>query len=424
MEFIIGFTGILLFVSLLAGSYPAFYLSSFEPVNALKNISHKGRTGANFRRILVVFQFALAIILLISTIVVYRQLDYVKSKDIGIDKEEIVYLLMKGNMKESFDVMKHKLLQSPHIDQALGMENPVTRATSLPFYIGSNSGGFDWEGKDTDDDILIGMEWVSYDYTETMGLNLEEGRFFDESFGTDSAAVVVNRSTVKALGMENPIGKWIGWDDGDRYQIIGVVEDYHFLPLSYSIDPLMFFLNQEYPDVIFARVDPLFWDETIEFIEASWTEVYPNAPFYLRSLDERYDEIYFQEARLGDIFKYFSILAIFITCLGLIGLSSYMVEQKTKEIGVRKTYGADLSSIYLLLTGSFMKWVFIANLLAWPVAFLLMRRWLEDYAYHTSLSWWIFVLASVFAIFLSLITISIQIIRAGRQNPADALRYE
>jgi predicted permease len=415
--FIFGLIGIIIFVSLVAGSYPAFYLSSFKPIQALKSVTHTGKGGAKFRRILVVFQFSLAVVLIISTIVVYRQLVYMKTKDLGIAKEEIVYLSMKGNMKESYDVVKHEFLQSPHISN-------VTRSVHLPFWIGSNSGGLDWEGKDSKDDILIGMDWVGYDYAATLGLSMEEGRFFDESFGTDTAAVVVNRSTVKALGMKDPIGKWMGWDDGDRYKIIGVVEDYHFLPLSQTIDPLMFFLNLQHPSLVFVRVKPENRDAALVHIEEAWTKVYPNAPYHVQSLNDRYDKIYFEEARLGDIFKYFSILAVFITCLGLIGLASFMVEQKTKEIGVRKTYGAGMQQIYLMLTGNFMKWVLLANILAWPLAFYLMKRWLEDYAYHTNLSWWIFGLAALLAIVLALVTVSVQVIRAGRQNPADALRYE
>ena len=415
--FVAGLVGIVLFVSLLAGSYPALYLSSFQPVSVLKGARHAGKSGARFRRVLVVFQFTLSVVLIVSTIVVYRQLDFVKNKDIGIDLDNMIYIPMRGKMTQKYDLVRNKLFESPLVTD-------ITRGTSLPFHVGSNSGSFNWEGKDPNDEVLIGFERVGYDYTSTLGMQMEAGRFYDKSYGTDTAAIVINRTAARLMGMDDPVGKWIEYGSNSRFTIIGVMEDYHFLPLQHEMAPLVLLLNDRDPGILFARLSENSREEALAHVESSWKEIFPDAPFRSSYLSDRYENIYYDEKRLGEIFKYFSILAILITCLGLTGLASFMTSQKTKEIGIRKTFGASGQSIFLLLSGNFTKWVVLSNLIAWPLAWWIMHRWLQDYAYHTTLSWWIFALAGAISMILMLITISYQVIRSAHTNPAEALRYE
>ena len=414
---IAGLIVLIFFVGILSGSYPAFYLSSLQPVKVLKNGNLKGSRGYNFRRILVVFQFTLSVAMIISTIIVYRQLAYIDRKDLGMDRENVIFAEMRGRTASSFNDLKNTFLQNPNILS-------VSRANSLPFMIGSNSGGFNWEGKDNKDEVLIGFGFTDVDYVKTLKMQMAAGRYFEQGYATDTtSAVVINETAARVMGLEDPVGKWVTWDT-NRFTVIGVVKDFHFLPMTEEISPLILLDVPEYSSVLFARLNGENMDETINYMQNAWEKANPGFPFEYKSLDSYYDELYIAEDRLGEIFKYFSILTILISCLGLFGLAAFMAEQRTKEIGIRKVMGAGISQIMATLSGSFLKWVVLANIIAWPATYFIMNRWLQDYAYHTSLSAWIFLLAAVISLFIALVTISYQTIRTASRNPVNAIKYE
>jgi putative ABC transport system permease protein len=412
-----GLAGIIIFVGILSGSYPAFYLSSLQPVTVLKNIPFKGKGSYNFRRILVVFQFALSIAMMICTIVVYRQLAYVDRKDLGMERENVIFTEMRGNTSGSYQELKNIFLRNPSILS-------VTRASSLPFEIGSNGGGVNWDGKETKDDVLIGFEAADVDYVRTIGMDMAAGRFFEEGYAKDtSSAVVINESAARVMGMDDPVGKWIT-KDSTRYNVIGVVKDFHFLPMTEEIGPLMFFNVPSYCNMVFIKVEGQNTVQAIDYMQNAWEKTNPGFPFEYHFLDTAYDELYASEDRLGRIFKYFSILTILISCLGLFGLAAFMAEQRTREIGIRKVMGASVVRLLSTLSGNFVKWVLIANIIAWPVAYYAMSRWLESYVYHTRLSPWIFILAALISLLIALLTVSLQTLRAAARNPVEALKYE
>jgi putative ABC transport system permease protein len=408
--------GIIIFVGILAGSYPAFYLSSLNPIAALRKLPGKGKGSSNFRRILVVFQFTLSVIMIICTIVVYKQLAYIRDKKTGMDRENVVLASMQGKSVEKYEILKNEFLQNPNI-------TTVTRANSLPFEIGSNSGGFEWEGRDTKDEVLIGFGFTDFGYSQTFGMKVVAGRDFDPSFSTDSLSILINLKTATLMGMQDPIGKWMSWNE-TKFTIIGVVEDFHFLDMTSEISPLVIVYAPKYCDIIFAKLTGNNQEQTLDYMRNSWEKANPGFPFEYKYLDASYEELYRSEEKLGKIFRYFSILTILISCLGLFGLAAFIAEQRTKEVGVRKVLGANIYNIFTTLSGEFMKWVLIANLIAWPVAYYAMNRWLLGYAYHTSLSIWIFLLTAVISLLIAMLTVSYQAIRTAQQHPVKSLKYE
>lgn len=415
--FVAGMVAIFFFVGILSGSYPAFYLSSLQPVKVLRNGAFKGSRGYNFRRILVVFQFFLSVAMMICTIVVYKQLAYIDRKDTGMDRENVIFTEMRGKTASSFKELKNLFQQNPSILS-------VTRANGLPFEIGSNSSGYNWEGKETKDEVLIGFGFTDVDYIKTLGMSMQAGRFFEEGYATDtSAAVVINESAARVMGMDDPVGKWVTWDT-IRYTIIGVIRDFHFLPLTEEISPLFLFDAPQYSSTLFVKVNGHDVDRTVEYMQNIWEKTNPGFPFEYHFLDEAYAELYISEDRLGQIFKYFSFLTILISCLGLFGLAAFMAEQRTKEIGIRKVMGAGISQIITTLAGNFLKWVVLANIIAWPVSYFIMSRWLDGYAYHAKLSLWIFLAATAVSLLIALFTVSFQTLRAASRDPVKALKYE
>ncbi len=410
--------GVGLATGLLAGSYPAIFLSSFNPISVLK-ISNSGSKGSVlFRKILVVFQFSLSVILIIATIVIIRQQHFMQQKDLGIQTENVIYIDMGGNVKENFHAMKTELMREPSI---IG----VTRANSLPFRIGSNTGGFEWQDRDVDNDVLIGFSFAGYDYDDVLELEFKEGRYYSQEFATDTSnGIVVNESTVKIMNMKDPVGKWLELGD-NRWHIIGVMSDFHFLPLTYEISPLVLvYAEPENTETMMIRIAGNKPKETIANIEEVWNRMNPAFPFSCEFLDKKYQELYESESRLAEIFKYFAFLAIFISCLGLLGLASFMAEQRTKEIGIRKTFGASIPAIVMLLTKDFTRLVIIANVIAIPLAWYFLGEWLNNYSYSTRLSADIFIIAFVLSMLIALLTISYQAIKAALMNPVEAIRTE
>ena len=410
--------GVALITGIIAGSYPALFLSAFQPADVLKGTLFSSNRGATFRKVLVVLQFSLTILLIVCTTIVYNQMNFMRNRKLGYDKEYLVYAVLRGDMRQQFDVVKEELLKNPNI-------LAVTSSGTLPTYGYNFSNSlWRWEGQDPDEEILMRASFIDYNYFETLGLEIIEGRSYSKQFSTDpTEALIVNEEAVKVMGMESPLGKQLGIGD-NQAKIIGVVKNYHFRSLKQEIEPLILILNPSNCWALFARLSSEDVSKTIGYMEKVWGEFASGYPFNYRFMDEAIDNLYRAEQQIGTLFRYFTILAIFISCLGLFGLASFMAEQRTKEIGIRKVLGASVSKILLLLSKEYAKWVLFANIIAWPVAFYVMNRWLQAYAYRINIAVWSFVFAAVLALAIALFTVSYQAIRAATANPADALRYE
>lgn len=406
-----------LFVGFLAGSYPALYMSKYDPLKVLRDFSSGSRKSAFLRKVLVVLQFVISVVLIICTLVISRQLSYLQNKKLGVNKENVIFQYMQGNTRENYEVLKNELLKNPAIEV-------VSRANSLPFFNGSNSGGFDWQDKDTDDELLIGFGFVDFNYEKTFDLKMIDGRFFDESFSTDTASVILNQNAIKAMNLEDPVGKWLDWGDNARFNIIGVMSDFHFLPLQYEISPLLFLYTPSRCRYLYMRIHPDKHDEAIKYAEDTWNKINPEFPFEYRFVDASYDMIYQDEKKTGELFRYFTMLAIFISCMGLFGLVAFMTEQRTREIGIRKVLGSSVGTIVFLVMKNFLFLVIIANLIAVPVAWYTMNNWLSNYAYQTEISVWFFLVAIIVSIVIATLTIIFLAMRAALRNPVDSIRYE
>ena len=415
----IGFYGQMLLIALvtgvISGSYPALYLSSFRPIHVLKGTLVSGRKGAFVRKCLVVLQFSLSVILIIGTVVVHYQLQYVHNKKLGLDRENLVYVRLQREAWTRYDALKSRLLE-------LSSVAAVTRTSELPLNISSSDARFQWEGKDPLDNILFHTISVDADYADVFKMEVMEGRFFAEGFFGDSNAVVVNEEAAKIIGEgKSVIGKTIQ-GQGQPSPVIGVLKNFHFKPLQTKIEPLFMFFQPG--GIMVIRVNPGNIKTTLSALEESYKEIVPEIPFEYGFVDEDYDNMYRVIERMGELFNYLSVLAIFVSCLGLFGLASYITEKRTKEIGVRKAYSATVTDIVFLLSRQFLKWVLIANVIAWPIAYIAAKRWLQTFAYRTDIGVEIFVLTTLGAFVIALITISWQTIKAARGNPVDSLRYE
>jgi len=410
---------IAILTGLIAGSYPALYLATLNPLKTIRKSTGGISGNPWFRRGLVVFQFVLSIGLIISTIVIYRQVTFIQDKNLGMNKENVIYARIRGDLTENFYDFKSKISQSPYIISA-------TRSSHLPFYVGSNSGGLNWLGKDNDDDVLIGFERADWDYLETMQMELADGRFFEEGYSTDSSAVVLNESAIKTMGIENPIGKWISFGDeeSDRFTIVGILKDFHFLPFNHKIEPLSIFFGPENCTFTLIKIDGQNTEEAIAHIEETWNNFLPEFPFEYRFLDDYYGRIYSDETQLARLLKYFAILAVIISCLGLFGLASFTAEQRTKEIGIRKVLGSSIAKIILLQQKEFLWIVVVANLISWPATWYFMKDWLDGWAYKINLSIMFFVIAGALSLLITFLTVFIMSYRAAIKNPVDAIKYE
>ena len=411
----IGLITVVLFCVLLAGSYPAFYLSSLKPLDVIKGVINKNPGNAGFRRILVIFQFSLSILLIICTLIVETQLKYIQNKNLGFNKDNIGYFMFPTRPSDpKLEALKKELSSNPDILS-------VTRAWN-PFYNEGTRNGFTWAGKKAGDDVLFHGLGADVDYAKTYKLELKEGRFFSSEFSTDNTAIVINEEAVKVLGFKDPIGEKITTPQGSKLNIIGVVKDFHIQSLHYKIGPLIMQLRASNNFYIKMKPDKII--STVEFIKKTFKSFNPGLPIDFHFLDDDYDNLYRTEQRMGKIFGYFSFLAIIISCLGLIGLSSFMTEHRTKEIGIRKVNGAKSFEIFFLLSKEYLLWILISIIIACPIAWYAMHKWLQKFAYRINISWWVFALAGVIALLIALITVSWQSYRAASKNPVDALRYE
>jgi ABC-type antimicrobial peptide transport system permease subunit len=405
---------IALFTGILSGSYPAVFLSSFLPVKVLKGSFQSSSANPTFRKVLVVFQFSLSIILIICTALIYSQLQYIKNRDLGFDRENLIYIGMNDMIAQNYEAIKSEMLQNPYILN-------VTRTFQIPSY-NRYSADADWEGKDPSQKIMLNISIVDPDYLDTLKLEIIEGRNFSWDLSTDTSHCILNEEAVKQMGLYSPVGKWLR--HGEKGEIIGVIKNYHFMPFSYEIQPLMLLYNPQNFRYAMIRIGGKNIPQTLGLLEKLWNKFAPEYPFEYHFLNEDFEEIYKRERQMGEVFRYFTFLAVFISCLGLFGLASFMAEQRTKEIGIRKVLGASVSGITILLSKEFTKWVLVANIIAWPVAYFAMNKWLQGYAYRVKFSLLTFVLAGVLALVISILTVSYQAIRAALANPVDSLRYE
>jgi putative ABC transport system permease protein len=411
-----GLISILLLTGIISGSYPALFLSSVSPIAILKEGTASGRNSRSplLRRFLVIGQFTISIVLIIGTIIVYRQLDYMKNKNLGFDKENLIYL-KADDFGGKYESIRNELMEHPEIIN-------VSASGDMPLNIGTNTVA-EWEGKRPDEKyISFPTLYVTEDFAGTFKLAMAEGRFFSKEFTTDRInGVVVNEAAVRAMGMKNPVGKKIGKNENERV-IIGVVKDFHFRSLRTEVEPLL--LSMYGFRHLHVRINSADIGKTIELVKNTYIKYYPDQEAEIHFFDDEIDKLYQSEKNMGRIFLYFSLLAIFVSCLGLFGLISFIAENKTKEIGVRKVLGASTVNVVAMLIKEFSVWVLLANIIAWPVAYYAMRQWLQDFAYRIEIGWWVFVLSGGIALMIALLTVSYQAVKAAIANPVDALRYE
>jgi len=412
--------GLALATAVIAGSYPALFLSAFEPARVLKAGPSSGTRGRAFRRALVVIQFSLTILLVISTIFVYGQLNYMRNSKLGYDKENVVYMAMRGGMRKDYEAVRTELLRNPGVAG-------VASGDFVPIYGYTFSNSlWTWEGQSPEDEILIRGGAVGEGYLEVLGAEMARGRTFGQEPASENyASLIVNEEAARVMRMKDPVGQWLGARGSDfKGTIVGVVKDYHFTPLRQRIEPLVLIHNPGAGNLLIARLKAGDIARTLGEIERVWKRFAPGYPFRFRFLDEALDELYRSEERTGTIIRNFSVLAVVISCLGLFGLASYTAERRTKEIGIRKTLGASGSNIAWLFSREFSRWVLAANVIAWPAAYFAISKWLEGYPYRITLGPGPFLIASALALLVAGLTVGYHSVRSARANPVNALRYE
>jgi putative ABC transport system permease protein len=411
----------LLITSLLSGIYPAFYLSSFKPIKVLKGTIRTGKYASLPRKILVVVQFTVSVVLIIGTIIVYRQIQYVQNRPVGYNRESLVRIPMNDlNFQDNMLTMKNELLASGVASNVAFSNSPVTE-------IWNNWGGFTWKGKDPQAESSFAFNWIDEDYGKTIQWKILEGRDFSRDFGTDSSKIIVNKSAIKYMGLKNPIGEFVTQDGGERNQIIGIVEDVvsesPYEPVRQSFYRLEKDLNTLSQMQI--KVSPnMSMKAALAKIEAIQKKTIPSAPFMAFFVDDDYASKFQAEQRIGRLATLFAMLAIFISCLGLFGLASFIAEQRTKEIGIRKVLGASIANLWQMLSKDFVVLVIISCVVASPVAYYFMNEWIQKYTYHAQISWWIFAAAGAGALAITMLTVSFQAIKAALANPVKSLKSE
>jgi len=417
--------GLILIVGLLAGSYPAFFLSRFRPIRVLKGRFSNSAEGAWLRNGLVVFQFAITVGLIVGTMVIYDQLQYVQNKKMGYEKEHLLVLTDAYGLGNNLDAFKQEIMRHPQVVNA-------TLTSYLPTPSSRNTNGHFLGRNPNPDDMQVLQSWyVDHDFVKTLGIEIVEGRDFMRENAADSSAVLLNEAAVQIFKLEDPIGQEIGTYEGEEdgemlfgtYRVIGVMKDFHYESLRQRIDPMIIYLGRS-SSFLALRIRGENIPGLINDLQRSWNEMAPGQPFDYNFLDDRFEAMYEAETRVGQILSVFTILAIVIACLGLFGLATFTAEQRTKEIGIRKVLGAPVSRLFLMMTGTFTRWVLLANLIALPLAYYAMRRWMEGFEYQAGISWVSLVLAGAIALLIALLTVGFQAWRAARRNPVHALKYE
>ncbi|MEP1033959.1 ABC transporter permease [Ekhidna sp.] len=406
---------IILIVGIIAGSYPSFYLSGMNILKSLKpslSIASRHSWG---RRALVIVQFSISIVLIVATILIQQQMRYVQTKNLGYDRDNIVYFEREGKLLENHDAFISELQDLSGVEK--------TAASGFMVGGGNSTGGVSWEGKTEEEQVQFWETKAGYGLIDLLGIELVEGRAFDPSFGTDSTSIIFNETAIAAMGMEDPIGKTIHHYSGDK-KIIGVVKDFNLISLHTKVEPALFLFNPEQTHFIMVKIESGKELETIEKMESLYDEFNTNYPFNPRFVDQDYQALYSSEERVASLSGYFAGLAIMISCLGLFGLASFTTERRTKEIGIRKVMGSGVWNIVLLLTKDFTKMVGIAIVIGIPLSYYLGAKWLENYAYSIALEWWLFIGAGIIALLIAWITVGTQTIKAATVNPVESLKDE
>lgn len=413
-----GLLAIVLLAGLVAGSYPAFYLSSFNPIMVLKGLKIKASGGAGFiRKGLVVLQFTISVVLIISTIIIYKQINHVKDRSLGYNKDGLVYFYLQGNLKAHFDAVKQELLATGDVENMALSRNQVLQ-------LGSNGGGWSWPGKEQSKDVLITNESVSPEYVNTMGMKLIEGRDFSSDIKSDSGNVIINEALAKLMKQKTTVGTVL--NNGDfKVTVKGVIKDFVYNDMYGASAPLILFsdTSNTYTCSIHFKAGKDI-SKALDKTEAIVKKANPGYPFEYKFVDEEFGKLFKTETLISKLSTVFAILAIAISCLGLFGLSAYTAERRTREIGIRKVLGASETGLAALLSKDFLLLVGISCIIAFPLSWLLMHKWLEDYAYRITISYWIFIVAGLTAILIALLTVSYQAIKAAWANPVKSLRAE
>jgi putative ABC transport system permease protein len=420
INMILSLLGITLFTGLVAGSYPAIYLSSFNPMSVLngRNSNTGKKRSSIFRNVLVIAQFSFSVFIITCVLFISSQLNYIQSKNLGFNKDNVLLVSTRGALQQNAALVKKELLKLPFV------QNAAVSSNNLTDYAGGGTGPIDWEGKNTTKVCEVVFYFVDEEFAKTFQVKMDQGRFFSKEFSADNSdAFIINKEAAKEMGIDNPLGKKLSTWFGRKGRIVGVVNNFNTQSLRDEMAPVVF-IPASSANYLCLRISSTDIPSAVKSIGSKIKEIVPGDPFEYRFLDKEIDNLYKTEQMTGELATFIAVLAIFISCLGLFGLVSFSSEKRTKEIGIRKVLGASVVNVLILLSKDFTKWIFIANILAWPIAWCAIHKWLQNFAYRIDLNLWTFFFAGLIVFVLALTATSFQAIKAATANPVKSLKYE